>query len=484
MSFAHPADSLLEMSQRRVSCTRTQVLIGGVFALGLGALASALALDSVQQPWALALIVALSALGESIAVRLHHEGRVSTSVVGVVVAAIALGPLEAVVVAGFIASTGWLVFARKDIAKFLFNFGHQSVAAVAAGWLAAATLGLLPQSAHGIDLVLAGVVAGMAAFLVSSVAVTAIIAASTRGAPVAVYAANFPWLIPHYAAFGAVAGGVAVAYHGAGISAALVVALPMVLSRYSIKQVLDKTRENVLRLEKSNQQIQGAYAEIRKMSDDLDSAYAGTLESLVTALDVRDQETRGHSQRVARHSSDVATLLGFKDPLEMATIYRGALMHDVGKIGIRDNVLLKPGPLTEDEWVFMKKHAAMGYDILAQVPYLRPAAAIVLAHHERWDGGGYPKGLKADEIPFGARIFALCDTYDAIISDRPYRAGRSPDAALQEILRCAGSQFDPKVVEAFEALYPAWSVEDGKDTRPPLYLPSWREATDKARAAG
>jgi HD-GYP domain-containing protein (c-di-GMP phosphodiesterase class II) len=177
--------------------------------------------------------------------------------------------------------------------------------------------------------------------------------------------------------------------------------------------------------------------------------------------------------RVASHSFQIAQLLGIRDEHELETVYRGALMHDVGKIGVPDSILLKPGKLTEEEWEFMRKHSAMGYRILAQVPYLRPTAKIVLAHHERWDGAGYPRKLKGEDIPLGARIFALCDTYDAIISDRPYRQGQSPEAAFAEILRCAGTQFDPQVVEAFEAVFPDWQGEDRSQKRPPLYLPSW-----------
>jgi len=214
------------------------------------------------------------------------------------------------------------------------------------------------------------------------------------------------------------------------------------------------------------------------MSQQLHDAYTGTLESLVAALDMRDQETRGHSGRVASHSLEMARMLGIEDDEELTMIYRGALMHDVGKIGVPDAILRKPGALTDEEWVFMRKHPAMGYRILAQVPYLRPAARVVLAHHERWDGAGYPRKLKGEAIPFGARIFALADTYDAMISDRPYRRGKAPDEALQEILRCAGTQFDPKVVEAFEALFPGWQDEKTGNSASPLYLPAWRDQGD------
>jgi HD-GYP domain-containing protein (c-di-GMP phosphodiesterase class II) len=277
------------------------------------------------------------------------------------------------------------------------------------------------------------------------------------------------------------AGALAALYMHMGLAAILVFAIPLVLSRYAQKQVVDKTRDNVLRLERSNEQLQKAFVEIRDMSEQLDDAYTGTLESLVAALDMRDQETRGHSSRVASHSLDLAKLLGIEDEDELAMVYRGALMHDVGKIGVPDAILRKPDRLTDEEWEYMRRHPAMGYRILAQVPYLRPAAKIVLAHHERWDGGGYPRGLKGEQIPLGARIFALSDTYDAILSDRPYRKGQPAEAARDEILRCAGAQFDPKVAEAFEALFGKWVAEEVGTKA--MYLPSRKRAPERSRAA-
>ncbi|MBI5947102.1 MAG: HD-GYP domain-containing protein [Chloroflexi bacterium] len=344
-------------------------------------------------------------------------------------------------------------------------------------------MGLADGSGPAWVLLLGGTLVGGLVFGFTSVAVTAIMSLSSGRHPVPVYRSNFTWLWPHYGMLGLVAGGLAVAYDRLGPAGIIVLVVPLVLPRLSMKQVLDKTRDNVLRLERSNEQLQVAYVEIKDMSTQLHEAYNGTLESLVAALDMRDQETKGHSTRVATHSLELAQLLGIKDPEELDMIYRGALMHDVGKIGVPDAILRKPDRLTEEEWVFMRKHPAFGYRILAQVPYLRPAARVVLAHHERWEGGGYPRGLKGENIPLGARIFAISDSYDAIITDRPYRNGQSPDAAFQEILRCAGTQFDPKVVEAFEAAFPRWRGEQGGAS--PLYLPAWKASEDEAgRAAG
>jgi response regulator RpfG family c-di-GMP phosphodiesterase len=172
------------------------------------------------------------------------------------------------------------------------------------------------------------------------------------------------------------------------------------------------------------------------------------LEGLIAALDYRDAETQWHSRRVSLYARRLATQLGIVEP-ELTVIEHGALLHDIGKIGVRDRVLLKPGPLTTDEWTEMKRHPELGWALLQRVDYLRPASSIVLQHQEKWDGTGYPAGLKREDIVIGARIFHAVDTLDAITSDRPYRKARPFDDARQEITRCAGTQFDPKIVEAF-----------------------------------
>lgn len=178
------------------------------------------------------------------------------------------------------------------------------------------------------------------------------------------------------------------------------------------------------------------------------AAYQSTLSALVAALDARERETADHSQRVVRYTLAIAERLSVPGD-ELEHIARGALLHDIGKIGVSDNILLKSGPLTPPEWMQMRRHPEIGHQILRGIPFLLPAAEIVLCHQERWDGGGYPRGLLHDEIPLGARIFAIADTFDAITSDRPYRAASSMTEARGEIARCSGSQFDPACVRAF-----------------------------------
>ncbi|OLD63665.1 MAG: hypothetical protein AUI47_08495 [Acidobacteria bacterium 13_1_40CM_2_68_5] len=188
--------------------------------------------------------------------------------------------------------------------------------------------------------------------------------------------------------------------------------------------------------------------EVEELFDRLKSSYQTTLETLATALDTRDTETLGHSLRVASYTVAVARRMGVVEP-ELTDIYRGALLHDVGKIGIPDAILRKPDKLTPEEWVEMRKHPEIGYRILQGINFLEVAREIVLSHQETYDGSGYPRGLKGKDIPLGARVFSVVDTLDAMTSDRPYRKAAPYEAARSEILRFSGTQFDPDVVKVF-----------------------------------
>lgn len=181
---------------------------------------------------------------------------------------------------------------------------------------------------------------------------------------------------------------------------------------------------------------------------EVEDSYRVTLEALATALDVREHETQAHSHRVREYTLTIARLMGCETE-ELVQIGRGALLHDVGKIVLPDSILLKPGKLTSDEWNEMMKHPRIGFEILESIGFLAPAAELVLAHQERWDGKGYPNRLAGNDIPLGARMFAVADTMDAMTSDRPYRKALSFEAVVAEVRRCSGTQFDPKVVEAF-----------------------------------
>jgi HD-GYP domain-containing protein (c-di-GMP phosphodiesterase class II) len=179
-----------------------------------------------------------------------------------------------------------------------------------------------------------------------------------------------------------------------------------------------------------------------------DDPYEMFVESLAEALDLRERETGLHSKRVATHTLLLATH-HYKRVEDLREVYWGSLLHDIGKIGVPDAVLLKPGPLSDDEWRIMREHPRNGHHILLKLPFLSMAADIVLCHEERFDGSGYPAGLKGQAIPLAARLFAVIDTLDAMTFDRPYRKAQPFDAAKAEILRMSGSQFDPQAVDIF-----------------------------------
>jgi response regulator RpfG family c-di-GMP phosphodiesterase len=194
--------------------------------------------------------------------------------------------------------------------------------------------------------------------------------------------------------------------------------------------------------------IQEQTLELQEAFAHLEDASEAALDALVTALDAREHETQAHSKRVGEYAVHLARVTGM-DEKSLTDIGQGAMLHDIGKIGVPDSILLKPGKLSDDKWVQMRKHPQIGYWILKGIAGLRGAAEIVLSHHERYDGSGYPLGLKGEEIPLGARIFSVVDCLDAMISDRPYRAATSYESAREEIIQCSGTQFDPVVVKFF-----------------------------------
>jgi len=217
--------------------------------------------------------------------------------------------------------------------------------------------------------------------------------------------------------------------------------------------------------------VSGRTSRLRATMQDLERSYDFTLEAMGDALDLRDAETEGHSRRVTAYTIALAREVGL-DTEQLRTIERGAFLHDIGKIATPDSILLKPGKLDPDEIAIMRQHCARGYEMVRKIPFLREAAEIVYAHQESFDGTGYPRSLRGQQIPLGARIFAIADSLDAMTSDRPYRKGRSFSESCAEIIRCSGTQFDPSIVKVFLAM-PAdlWSnlrreVERGCATPP------------------
>jgi putative nucleotidyltransferase with HDIG domain len=195
----------------------------------------------------------------------------------------------------------------------------------------------------------------------------------------------------------------------------------------------------------------GLFVELQRSNTDLELAYDTTLEGWSRALDLRDKETEGHTRRVTDVTERLARTMGLNEA-DLVHIRRGALLHDIGKMGIPDSILLKPGALTEDEWAIMRKHPLYANELLAPIAYLRTALDIPYCHHEKWDGTGYPRGLKGEQIPFSARVFAVVDVWDALRSDRPYRQAWPEEQVREHIRNLSGTHFEPRVVTAFLGL--------------------------------
>lgn len=187
---------------------------------------------------------------------------------------------------------------------------------------------------------------------------------------------------------------------------------------------------------------------LQRSNQEIRQAYDTTLEGWARALELRDRETEGHTRRVTRLTMDLARFMEI-DEDHLVNIYRGVLLHDIGKMGVPDQILRKTGALTDEEWVEMRRHPQYAYDLLAPIPYLRPALDIPYCHHEHWDGSGYPRGLKGEQIPLAARIFSIVDIWDALLSDRPYRDAWPEDKVLAYIKEISGTILDPRVVDAF-----------------------------------
>ncbi len=182
--------------------------------------------------------------------------------------------------------------------------------------------------------------------------------------------------------------------------------------------------------------------------NELSAAYDSTIKGWSRSMEMRDRETEGHTERVTEITLQLARAMGLPEA-ELVHVQRGAMLHDMGKLSIPDSILLKPGKLTDEEWKVMRQHPQLAYDMLNLVEYLRPALDIPLCHHEKWDGTGYPRGLKGEEIPLMARLFAVVDVWDACLSNRPYRKAMDREVVLEYLREEAGKHFDPQVVKVF-----------------------------------
>jgi len=341
-----------------------------------------------------------------------------------------LGPSAAV--ASTLAAVATSVWTKRSMSiKTLFN-GAMGILVYGAAY---GTFDELRRAAGTsiLFLVLAGAIGGCAAWVANHLLVGAVIAAEqgvTRFRPMA-FVRNIVPLFPYYVGYGLTGVGVYAASATIHDAAALVtLGAPVAIVQTATNRWI---REQHARLQEAR------------------SGFNATLISLSKAIDLRDKDTEGHCRRVVDYSLLMGQNLNFSDE-ELTRLCHGALLHDIGKIGVSDTILHKPGPLTDEEWAVMRTHPELGFMMVADVRQLEKAREIILNHHERFDGKGYPNGKSGEAIPLGARLFTIADSFDAMISDRPYRKGMSIQAAREEVRRCSGTQFDPLCVAAFEKI--------------------------------
>jgi putative nucleotidyltransferase with HDIG domain len=255
---------------------------------------------------------------------------------------------------------------------------------------------------------------------------------------------NFSWMPLNYIATAVNGAALALAYQSMGLFGALVFVLPLGIAWYSFKLYMSKSTEVRARVT----ELQVTNEALARTNQRLEESHLSVIGALLGSLEAKDRYTEGHSAATMFHAVAVAAKLGLGVD-EVAAVQLGALFHDIGKIGIPDGILRKPDRLTDEEWVEMRLHPMIGANLLAHVPNLEKVRPIVLAHHERYDGTGYPNGLAGNQIPLAAQIIAVADAFEAMTSSRPYRPAMSRESALAELRAVAGKQLNPLVVDVF-----------------------------------
>jgi hypothetical protein len=331
----------------------------------------------------------------------------------------------------------------KPARKVVFNFGQLMLATYLASSTYQLVGGLVPPGLF-VPTMLAVAVSAAVYFVVNSGLTAAVISLTSESRFLDVWAQNFAWMPVNYLATAVNGAALALAYQSLGILGVIVFVLPLTIAWYSFKLYMMKSQQ----LRERNLELATMNESLQRTSERLESSHVSVIAALLGSLAAKDRYTQGHSAGTMHHALAVARSLGL-GPDEIAAVNLGALFHDIGKIGIPETILRKPSALTTEEWAEMKTHPIIGANLIGEVPNLERIRPIVLAHHEHYDGSGYPNGLKGAEIPLAAQIISVADTYEAMTSTRPYRPALGHDEAVKELRRVAGTQLNPIVVEAF-----------------------------------
>lgn len=349
------------------------------------------------------------------------------------------GALGAVILGIIIA---FAAYARKrtHISRFVFNASNHTIGGLLIANLL--TFHKTPVSEWSlIQLLIFGMASAGLLYLSTTSILSMVISLSNGQKFKDIWTERFRWLGLYYLALGVIAAALVLSYHAIGLTGILIIFLPLVMMRYSQKQYIDRTETMVHSLQKTNLQLIQKSEEVTLLNEEL-------LLTLARSLDLRDPHVMEHSKHVSRYAVYIAQEMGLPEE-QLETIRKAGLLHDIGKLGVREEILFKPDRLTAEEFELVKEHVTIGADLVRGCHTLEPLAPFVLYHHEWFNGQGYPHGLEGTEIPLEARILSLADAVEAMASDRPYKKAMSPPAIRDEVKRCAGTQFDPVVANAF-----------------------------------
>jgi putative nucleotidyltransferase with HDIG domain len=415
------------------------VALFGALALAYATATSPFRIDPVM----VVLLGLIVGVAQRYPVFLFRSSAISVAFAGTIAAYVLYGPGVALWVNLVSAAVNAFTPKRKPLIKIAFNAGNLTLSAFAAAETYLLIGGRVPPAEIHTTIIAVAFSASLY-FLVNTSLTALVISLTTGMKATAVWSQNYAWMSINYLATAINGAALALAYQSLSLFGTITFLLPLGVAWYSFKLYVVKSEEVRAR----NAQLTKSNELLTLANDRLEEAHLSIIGALTGALEAKDRYTHGHSSATMHHAVTVALEMGLSED-EITAVRLGALFHDIGKIGISESLLRKPGPLNDEEWREMRDHPAIGANLLGRVPALENVRPIVLAHHERYDGTGYPHGLKGDQIPAAAQVISVADTYESMTSTRPYRRALSHDAAIRELKAVAGTQLNPAIVSRF-----------------------------------
>lgn len=443
------AHSAVAPPQRQPGQARLAMFVSTVIAGGLVVALYAWSYSAPPDLPTLGILIALALAAELFQISVYDDNSMSVSLAPLFAAALLAGLPGVVASSAAIALADQLRQRRpvRDLYKVAFNWGTHTIAGIAPVLALAGD----PIQLHLEPIVLLALfvaAAGLVYYAVDTLLISAAISLAKRASLAAIWRAQFRWMAVHYLVLSMMGLFLSVAYASLGLLGIFVFLLPVAMIRYAQCQYVARTQSSVRELRRMNHELTQANHEITLANQAIRLLNEELLETLARFFDARDPYSGGHAAKVADYATAIAIELGMSADRQKI-IRQAGLLHDIGKIAISEQVLFKTSRLTEAEYEYIKTHTTIGAALLEQSQGLQHLAPFVRHHHERWDGRGYPDRLAGEAIPFEARILNVCDSVEAMASDRPYHIGMPLDQILVEVRRCAGTQFDPVIAEAF-----------------------------------